>query len=128
VTQHAGPGKHDYDDHPARVLYEAQGRVFHLRGARLHGVSLEALIKPTGRQRNPCEGEARHPNSTWTKNHVQVTLAIGDDSGTRPGHGPHFPLKPPASSHDPVQLNRITRESSLAKIAAGETAARHQPS
>jgi len=48
----------------------------------IDGVRLEALVKRTGTLRYTFEAEAKGADLTGTKNPVQVSLTIGDDSGT----------------------------------------------
>jgi YVTN family beta-propeller protein len=48
----------------------------------INGVSLEAFIWPTGSKRFALEAAALNANLTGTLNPVQVTLQIGEDSGT----------------------------------------------
>jgi hypothetical protein len=47
----------------------------------INGVTLEALIKPTGTLRYAFQAKATGPDLTGTKNPVFVTLIIGGDSG-----------------------------------------------
>ena len=47
----------------------------------IDGVSLQALIKPTGTLRYAFLARATGPNLTGTKNPVYATLTIGGDSG-----------------------------------------------
>lgn len=48
----------------------------------IDGVRLKALIKRTGTLRYVFLAKAHNADLTGTKNPVQVTLTIGDDSGT----------------------------------------------
>ncbi len=47
----------------------------------INGVTLEALIKPTGTLRYAFQAKGVHASFTGTTNTVYVTLAIGGDSG-----------------------------------------------
>jgi hypothetical protein len=50
----------------------------------INGVSLEAVIWPTGSKQFALEAAALNASLTGTVNPVKVTLKIGDDSGTAP--------------------------------------------
>jgi hypothetical protein len=49
---------------------------------RLVGVSLQALVAPTGTLRYAFLASAQRASLTETRNPVPVMLTIGDDSGT----------------------------------------------
>jgi hypothetical protein len=48
----------------------------------IQGVAVHAVIRPTGTLRYAFDAEARNATLTGNVNSVQVTLIIGDDSGT----------------------------------------------
>ena len=54
---------------------------FEFRGV-IDGVDLHVEIEPTGAKRYDLKARARDANLIGTTNPVQVTLVIGDDSGT----------------------------------------------
>jgi hypothetical protein len=60
---------------------ENEGGSFSFHGD-IDGVKVEALINRTGTLRYAFDAEAKGANLTGTKNPVQVSLTIGDDSGT----------------------------------------------
>jgi hypothetical protein len=70
--KHEGEGE---DEH------EHEDGFFSFAGV-IHGVSLEAKIKPTGTLRYAFNAEGDGASLTGTTNPVPVTLTIGDDSGT----------------------------------------------
>lgn len=68
-----------------------EGGLFTFFGV-IDGVSLRALIKQTGTLRYAFLAAAEGANLKRTKNPVQVTLTIGDDSGTTSVKTASFPL------------------------------------
>jgi YVTN family beta-propeller protein len=62
--------------------FKQTGGLFTFAGV-INGVSLQALITPTGTLRYAFAAAAEHPNLTGTTVPVSVTLTIGNDSGTK---------------------------------------------
>jgi hypothetical protein len=61
--------------------FKKNGRLFTFAGV-INGVSLQALVTPTGTLRYAFAAAAQRPNLTGTTNPVTVTLTIGGNSGT----------------------------------------------
>jgi hypothetical protein len=79
VTLPPGSFKKHEDAHEHE--HEHEDGFFSFHGA-IDGVRLKALIKRTGTLRYAFQAKAKGADLTGTKNPVQVTLTIGDDSGT----------------------------------------------
>ena len=75
--------KHEHEDDEDELKHEHQHEdgFFTFHGV-IDGVRLKALINRTGTLRYAFQAKAKGTDLTATKNPVQVTLTVGDDSGT----------------------------------------------